>query len=135
MAVPLGARGPLHASAVGKAILAFTNPQEQADALDGIEYPPLTDKSHASKAQLLQDLQEIAKQGYALDDEEQSLGLRCIGAPVFDEFGEPVFAVSISGPTVRVTTKQVAELAEKVMQAANLITEQIGGIQPKRVDS
>lgn len=131
MAVPLGARGPLHASAVGKAILAFA-PQPQRDiALEQIEFTPLTDKSHSGPQQLLKDLGAIRKRGYAIDDEEQSLGLRCIGAPIFDEFGEPIFAVSISGPTVRVKTEKVEELADYVMAAARHITDQIGGIAPR----
>lgn len=131
MVVPLGARGPLHASAVGKAILAFLSPQERETALSSTVFEALTQKSHTTKNQLSEDLKTVGQRGYAVDDEEQSLGLRCIGAPIFDEFGEPIFAVSISGPTVRVTNQRVSELAGYVMGAAKVITEQIGGMQPK----
>jgi len=133
MAVPLGARGPLHASAVGKAILAFTNVQEREPVLDSLSYDALTAKSHCSKDALLSDLRNIRSRGYGVDDEEQSLGLRCIGAPIFDEFGEPIFAVSISGPTVRVTSERLASLASYVVQASDLITEKVGGIKPKDI--
>jgi IclR family acetate operon transcriptional repressor len=131
MAVPLGARGPLHASAVGKAILAYSNTQERDIALKALSFEPLTQKTHTTKAALVADLEMVRSRGYAIDDEEQSVGLRCIGAPIFDEFGEPIFAVSISGPAVRVTGARVEELAAFVVQAASVITDQIGGIQPK----
>ncbi|MGJ8527768.1 IclR family transcriptional regulator [Maritalea sp.] len=130
MAVPLGARGPLHASAVGKSILAFMSQQEQADILANIDYPALTSKSHQNASALKKDLMQVRALGFAMDDEEQSDGLRCIGAPIFDEFGEPIFAVSISGPTVRVTTQRVNDLAQHVKVAAGDITDRIGGIVP-----
>jgi IclR family acetate operon transcriptional repressor len=131
MAVPLGARGPLHASAVGKAILAFTPKPQRETVFKQIEFTPLTEQSHAGVDQLREDLDTIRKRGFAIDDEEQSIGLRCIGAPIFDEFGEPIFAVSISGPTVRVKAEKVEELADHVMVAARHITDQIGGIAPR----
>ncbi len=130
MAVPLGARGPLHASAVGKSILAFLSQQEQTQVLNSIDYPPLTTKSHQNAKSLRKELQKVRAIGFAIDDEEQSDGLRCIGAPVFDEFGEPVFAISISGPTVRVTKQRVGGLARHVKDAARTITDRIGGIVP-----
>ncbi len=131
MAVPLGARGPLHASAVGKAILAFSPNPQRENTIGQIEFFGLTEKTHGTVEQLRADLQLIRTRGYAIDDEEQSIGLRCIGAPIFDEFGEPIFAVSISGPTVRVKAEKVEELADYVMAAARHITDQIGGIAPR----
>jgi IclR family acetate operon transcriptional repressor len=128
MAVPIGTKGPLHASAVGKAILAYLEPQEREKLIGSIEFKKLTDKTISSPKALQEACKKIAKAGFAIDDEEQALGLRCIAAPIFNELQEPIFAVSISGPTVRVSTKHVDELAEKVKAAALQITEQIGGV-------
>jgi len=130
MAVALGAQGPLHASAVGKAILAFSSNEEQVSALKLIDYFYLTDKTHSDAKSLGRDLETVRSRGFAMDDEEQSEGLRCIGAPIFNEYGEPISAVSISGPTVRVSEERTAEFAEAVVSTAAQITSKIGGVQP-----
>ena len=128
MAVPIGTRGPLHASAVGKAILAYLPQDEVADLVAKIDYPALTSKSHKNKTALLNDLKSIKSHGFAVDDEEQSLGLRCIAAPIFNELAEPIFAVSISGPTIRVSEDKLDHLAAHVVAVAKKISEQIGGV-------
>lgn len=129
MAVPIGTKGPLHASAVGKAILAFLEKSERERLLASIDYRALTPKTILEQQSLSDELSLVAEKGYALDDEEQALGLRCIAAPIFNELGEPVFAVSISGPTVRVSQDRVDALAKDIVSAAAQITEQIGGVK------
>lgn len=131
MAVKIGSVGPLHASAVGKAILAHM-PQEYIDqAVSQLSFPLLTEKTLTKPTSYLKELEKVRQSGFALDDEEQSLGLRCIAAPVFNEFAEPISALSISGPTVRVTPGRTADLAALVQHAANRVTEKLGGKIPK----
>jgi IclR family acetate operon transcriptional repressor len=68
--------------------------------------------------------------GYAIDDEENAVGLRCVAAPIFDEFRRPYAAISIAGPSVRVTLRRIEELGPRVVAAARAITEATGGLVP-----
>ena len=97
-----GSRSPFHASGIGKAILAHL-PGDRVTAIvrkAGLE--AYTPKTLADAPALARDLARIRTQGFSVDDEERHPGMRCIAAPVFNEFGEPVAGVSISGPTVRI---------------------------------
>lgn len=127
MAVRIGSIGPLHASAVGKAMLAFTPDDEAQTLIDALSFPQLTPKTLPDRAAYESELYNVRKAGFAIDDEEQSLGLRCIAAPVFNEFSEPVCALSISGPTVRVSQARTGHLARLVQEAADRVTEKLGG--------
>jgi IclR family acetate operon transcriptional repressor len=130
MAVKIGSVGPLHASAVGKSMLAFKPHEEAKPIIDALSFPQLTPKSLPDRKAYESELENVRKNGFALDDEEQSLGLRCIAAPVFNEFSEPVCALSISGPTVRVSQARTASLALLVQAAADRVTEKLGGKKP-----
>ena len=68
--------------------------------------------------------------GFAVDDEERNAGMRCVAAAIFNEFGEPVAGISVSGPTVRVTPERAAALGPLVGRAAADVTKAIGGKTP-----
>lgn len=125
-----GTRSPLHASGIGKAILAYMAPRERDALLKRLTLEVFTDKTHATPASLLGDLLGIRARGFSVDDEERNLGMRCVAAPVFNEFGEPVGGVSISGPTVRVTDAKIARLGPRVHAAARALTDAMGGLFP-----
>ncbi len=98
----VGTRRSLHATALGKALAAFL-PEEQKDRiLANIQFQPLTPKTIMNLVQFRQELGIIRNQGYAVDDEETTLGARCVSAPVLGANREVVAAVSVSGP---VTTR------------------------------
>lgn len=125
-----GTRSPLHASGIGKAILAFLEPQARDAMLRRLDLEVFTAKTHATRASLAADLLGIRARGFSVDDEERNLGMRCVAAPVFNEFGEPVGGVSISGPTVRVTDAKIAVLGPRVHEAARALTLAMGGSFP-----
>jgi len=127
MVVQLGSRGPVHASGVGKALLAALPEKEALAIAKTSGMAKLTDRTLTSIKKLAGELKSIRERGYAIDDEEQSTGLRCIAANIRDEFGDPLAALSISGPTVRVTKDRVGELGASVRAAAEAITQAIGG--------
>ena len=79
---------------------------------------------------LLADLAQVRKRGWAVDDEERIEGLRCVGAAIYNEHGEVVGAISLSGPTVRMTEERLGELGPMVKRAAAAITDRIGGKMP-----
>jgi IclR family acetate operon transcriptional repressor len=124
---PPGSRSPFHASGIGKAILAHL-PGDRVTAIvrkAGLE--AYTPKTLSDAPALARDLERIRTRGFSIDDEERHPGMRCIAAPVFNEFGEPVAGVSISGPTVRVTPERVADIGPLVRDAAAEVTQMIGG--------
>ena len=64
------------------------------------------------------DLAEIRRRGWSLDNEEHTLGMRCLASVVYNEYGEAIAGVSISGPTVRITDERLADLGEQVTPTA-----------------
>ncbi|MCW9032702.1 MAG: IclR family transcriptional regulator [Alphaproteobacteria bacterium] len=130
MVVQVGNRGPLHASGVGKALLSTLPAKEALALIRQAGMPQLTGKTITTPSDYAQELEAIRKQGFAVDDEEQSMGLRCIAANIYDEFGDALAAISISGPTVRVSEARIPQLSAAVIDIANQITETIGGKAP-----
>ncbi len=127
-----GSRGAMHASGVGKALLAeFPEPRiRQICGLRRLER--FTEKTRSDLAELLRELDETRRRGWALDDEERTLGMRCVAAPIFNEHAEPIAAVSTSGPSVRITLRKLDEFGPLVRRAADEITASIGGRRPGR---
>jgi DNA-binding IclR family transcriptional regulator len=123
----VGARTDLHSSAVGKILLAYLSDEE----LDGIVkrrgLARKTEKTITDPMDLQHHLAKVREQNLAIDDEENEKGIRCVGAPIRDASGMVVAALSISGPTARITRGRVAQsLRKKVGMAALAISKQIG---------
>lgn len=126
-----GTRGPIHASGIGKALLAFL-PQAQIDAvLKNRALDAFTEKTIVSREALLAEMEVIRARGWSIDDEERTPGMRCIAAPIFNQFGEAVAGVSLSGPSFRITLQRDAEYGALVSKAAEEITKSIGGLPPR----
>jgi IclR family acetate operon transcriptional repressor len=122
-----GTRGPIHASGIGKALLAYY-PVEAVDRIireQGLA--AFTPHTITDRARLLAELAEIRGRGWAVDDGERTEGMRCIAAPIFNEFREAVAGVSISGPTERMARAGGAEFGARVRAAAHRITRATGG--------
>lgn len=124
---PPGAMSPMHASGIGKALLAHLPDREVAGILRRHKLVRFTENTLVSAEALAADLAATRKRGYAFDAEEKNLGMRCIAAPVFDLHGEAVAGLSISGPSARIPDSRVAELGAEVRQAAEGLTEALGG--------
>ncbi len=122
-----GSRVPMHCSAVGKAILSAMSDRSLAKLLHRRGMPRLTVKTIGSPGALRTDLGRARAIGYAIDDEEHAVGLRCIGAPIFDETGEVVGAISASGPMARVVDERIAALGALVLEAARMVSAEMGG--------
>ncbi len=130
MVVQIGSRGTLHAAGVGKALLSGLSDAEVTNIINHTGLAALTQKTITTPTAFMEELRKIRVQGYAVDDEEQVSGLRCIAANIFDENAEVIAAVSISGPSVRVRTDRLAIYSAAVMRAADAITLAIGGTRP-----
>lgn len=122
----VGRRIPLHCTAIGKVLLAFANPNEQATALKRLDFVGHTSKTIGSRSALETELARIRARGYAVDDEEHEEGIRCIGAPVFDHSNNAVAALSVSWPTFRAPPGGAEGVAAQVMAAAARVSSILG---------
>ena len=86
-----------------------------------------TDKTRDTIPTLLEDIGKIRIRGWSIDDEEHTLGMRCVAAPIFDEYGEAVAGISVSGPAVRLPDEKIASVGPVVQAAAKALTEAMGG--------
>lgn len=124
---PPGTLSPLHASGIGKALLARLEPDRLERMLARASLERFTEHTITTSTALLADLAQIRARGFAIDNEEKSAGMRCIAAPVFDVNREAVAGISVSGPVSRVGLDQVEGLGRDVMAAARELTSAIGG--------
>lgn len=124
---PPGTRSPLHASGIGKALLAFGRTEILRMLLDKAELPRFTDKTLTTAEALQEDTIRIRARGFSFDDEERTRGMRCIAAPVFDLTGEAVAGLSVSGPTHRIGHEHVKTLGAAVAASAQELTQALGG--------
>lgn len=125
-----GGRSPLHASSIGKAMLAALPGGVIQKKLHAIGMQKFTAKTIADPEALLADLAKARKRGWTIDDQERAEGMRCVGAAIYNELGEAIGAISVSGPLVRMSDERLGELGPMVKRAAAEITERIGGIAP-----
>ncbi len=122
-----GDRTPLTCSGVGQALLACMSPDRVEELIRQHGMPCYTPKTVTTPDQLHQTLALARERGWALDDEAQALGMRCVAAPFFNAYGEAVAAISISGPTPRISDARIPVLGDLVARTAAEITRRIGG--------
>lgn len=127
----VGGRVMLHSSGSGKALLAYMEPARRQRVLGGLTLARATTSTITERARLDAALDEVRKVGFAFDDEEHALGLRCVAAPMFNEFGQAVAALSVSGPSARIPVERIAVLGRMVAQAAQEATRDYGGHVPQ----
>jgi IclR family transcriptional regulator, acetate operon repressor len=119
---------PLERSAAGKAMLAQLSRSEVEELLRLQAPHDATSPSSYKFRKLHAELRRVRESGYALDDEGVAAGLRCIAAPIFDEHGAAVAALSIAGPTLRLTDDRLQRLADKVQASSDAVTREFGGV-------
>src|ERR1700737_2044730 len=130
----VGGRVAMVASGVGKAVLATYSDEDVNAIIRRQGMPRLTEKSIVRPGELFRELQAIRRQGYAVDDEEARMGLRCVAAVVYNDCGEPLAAISVSGMTSRVTDDRLPALGRTVREVAAELTAALGGVMPVAAD-
>ena len=118
----VGLRLPMYCTAVGKAILAFMNDKEREAIIGDMQFASRTEKTITSKEALLEQLDRIKQDGYAIDDEELEYGLICVAVPILGKSGEPIAAISVSGPKPRMTKEKIREVHNELMTRSNDIS-------------
>ncbi len=121
----VGQRNPGYCTAVGKALLAY-RPDELDTLLKSKPLKRYTENTITDPAKLRQELALVRQRGFSVDNEEIEAGLRCVGAPVYDYTKEVIAAISIAGPSFRMTGDMIPRLAQSVRKAANSLSEMMG---------
>ncbi len=125
MASHIGARNPMHCTSLGKAILAhYPSDRVERSIHEGL--PGRTPHTLTSPEALRAELERVRGQGFAIDDQENEVGVRCAGAPIFDYTGKVIGAISVSGPASRLTKQQCIEFGPLVRDAALNVSRRMG---------
>lgn len=125
-----GGRSPLHCSGIGKSLLAAMPDARVRELLARYGMPRITARSITDPDAFCEALHAVRSRGYALDDQEHTPGLRCVASAIYDEYGQPLAAISVAAPVARMGDPRVAELGRLVSQAAIAITQATGGHRP-----
>jgi DNA-binding IclR family transcriptional regulator len=122
----IGSRAPAHLTALGKAILAFLPFEELEHFLQNVNWTPQTPKGCSSPEAFQEQCQRIHELGYATDDEELCLGLRCVAVPIFDHRHYPRYAISISGPTMRMSSQRMEQMSAELLKVGKSLSHSLG---------
>jgi len=115
-----------NSTAVGKVLIAFLPADELSRHLRSSSFVRHNHRTIITMSKLKQELQRVRELGYAIDDEEDELGMRCLGAPIVDRTGAVVAAISIVGSTTQVPPERIESLANTVKQFASVISSMAG---------
>jgi IclR family acetate operon transcriptional repressor len=126
----IGTRGCIHSTAVGKSILAFLPAHVSAGLLEQLDLTRQTKNTIVERGRFAKHLGQVRQRGYAVDDEENEVGIRCVGVPVFDHAGRVAGAVSISGWTITMTPERLPQLAGLLQDACRQISKELGYLPP-----
>jgi len=118
----VGRRVPFHCTAVGKVLLAFG----AAELAPGASLEPLTSRTIVDRARLAAQLETVRSERFATATDELESGLTALASPVFDQDGTAVAALAVSGPTLRLSPRRIAELRPTVIKQARTLSEQLG---------
>ncbi|HVL57089.1 MAG TPA: IclR family transcriptional regulator, partial [Burkholderiaceae bacterium] len=122
----VGGRRPIHCTAVGKALAGWLPAIELQRALASVRLDALTPRTITTRAGFEAELRRIRAAGYAVDDEEQFIGLRCVAMPVFCYSGEIVASMCVLGPKQRMTNRKMQAVREPLALQARRLSERLG---------
>jgi DNA-binding IclR family transcriptional regulator len=126
MASPVGLWRPVYCTAMGKVLTAGLRADEKEHVLSSIRFERLTPHTLTRLPRLRKELENVRQRGYALDDEEATLGARCVSAPILGDGGKVAAAISVAGPTSRIARDKIPALVREVVAAARSISTRLG---------
>lgn len=121
----VGRRMFVHSTSVGKALLAWRPKDEVEGLLRERALKKRTPKTITSMTRLMAELETVRLRGYAIDDEENSLGARCLGAPIYDALGNVVAALGVSGTLTQMDEDALPRIADVLRETARRISRQM----------
>lgn len=130
LATWIGKRMDLHCTGLGKALMAYLPKEEVNEIIEEHGLPRHNDNTLCSRRRLKEELARTVERGFAVDNEEDEIGLRCIGAPVFGVDNRVLASISVAGTTAQITLENLRKLAEEVKQTAVAISRSLGHDPP-----
>ena len=127
LATTVGGRVALHASSIGKSLLAFLPEDEREEILRDFQLEPITEHTVTTKDALYRQLEEIRQNGYSVASQESVLDVHCFGAPIFDHRRKPIAGVSISVPLYRLKEDVEAAYVKPLLETCHRISAKVGG--------
>jgi DNA-binding IclR family transcriptional regulator len=121
----IGAMEPLHCTALGKAYLAYVEPEKLEELLAG-PLEKFTPRTIVNRRGLQREMAAIRDRGYAVDDEEYNDGILCIASPILNAHGLPVALMGVSGPKSRISEARVEEYGRVIRKHAMEISHTFG---------
>lgn len=121
----LGQWEPMYRTAAGKAILAALPQEDARNILEGTRFERMTENTLLSVRDVMAELKVIQQKGYAVDREELEYGLICLGVALVDSSGKPVGAISISGPSSRMTKENIEKFSQYLMDYGCQISDKL----------
>ncbi|HEY7537433.1 MAG TPA: IclR family transcriptional regulator [Gaiellaceae bacterium] len=122
----IGQEVPLHSNGVGKAILAHLDAERRRTLLEGYDLTRVTENTIVDPRTLERELTLARERGYAIDDEESRIGLRCVAVPIFDRHGDPTYAISVSAPTANVPREALDEIGREMVALTATLSGRFG---------
>ena len=113
----VGVKVKMYCTSVGKAMLAFLG-EDLVMEVVALGMKPYTPYTLTNEEALRRDLEETRRRGYSIDNMEHEYGIRCVGAPVRNQRGDVIGALSVSGPSLRVMDEKVQLFSQRLVGAA-----------------
>ncbi len=129
MDLAIGRRVPAYCTGLGKVFLAHLPEKDIKEYCENTRFKQFTEKTLTSGKELMKQLAAIRKEGVAIDDRELDNGIRCIAAPVWDDSGKVVGAISVAGPSVHLTMEQLKFIKQPLLMMTKRISQKLGYIK------
>ena len=126
MFTEVGHRAPFYCTGAGKAILSSFSPDQLEDYLTAVKLEQLTPHTFASVEALKHEVSQIRERGFAIDNEEFEIGVRCVAAPIIDSRGSCIGSISVSGPTTRMSYELAEHLGAQVKRVSAQCSSLLG---------
>lgn len=121
----IGNREPLHASSVGKCLLAFVDESVRDEMLKDYNYRRFTDKTICDEKALVAELQKIKKLGYAIDNNELSADIKCVAVPIINNSGRCIYSLGVSGTNSNMTQDKMQNMINLMSKISKALKEEI----------
>ncbi|MCA9428720.1 MAG: IclR family transcriptional regulator [Candidatus Omnitrophica bacterium] len=122
----------VYSSAATKIILAYLPEEECRAVVDMLKFKRLTHTTITSKKVFYRELEDVRRKGYAIDNEENLIGVRCIGAAIRDHDGYPIAGISVSGPTSRINDEKIDEIGRHLVDLTESISHRYFAFEPSK---
>jgi len=122
----IGSTEPLHASSVGKCLVAFASEGRKERMFEELQYEIYTHNTVKNKEEMIQEIEKIRNLGYAIDNTELSPDVRCVAAPIFNNKSECNYSIGVSGPISRMNEGKIERVIREILRTTKKISAELG---------